>query len=887
MEKNFNHAQLESQIYARWEESGLFAPKANSQGAPFVIVIPPPNVTGNLHMGHALDNTLQDILIRYHRMKGDDTLWVPGTDHAGIATQAVVEKALALEGIKREDLGREKFVARVWQWKAEYGGNIARQLRRLGASCDWGRERFTLDEGLSKAVREVFVRLYEEDLIYQGDYIINWCPRCLTALADIEVERDDRKDSLYHIHYPLEGGASSLDSLIVATTRPETMFGDTAVAVNPKDERYKTLIGRLARIPLIDRLVPIIADEYVDLEFGTGALKVTPGHDHNDFQIGQRHNLPIIKAIDERGFLTEAAGVYKGLERDQARQKVVLDLESQGLLAKIEPIAHAVGVCYRCRTVIEPLVSRQWFVRATPLAKKAIEAVRDGRTRLRPAQWEKTYFEWLENIRDWCVSRQLWWGHRIPAWSCSSCGKVTVSREDPASCPHCQGQLRQDPDVLDTWFSSGLWPFSTLGWPEKTADLARFYPTTVLVTGFDIIFFWVARMMMMGLWLTDQAPFRDVVLHPLVRDAHGQKMSKSKGNVIDPIGIIDLYGTDAFRFTLAAQAGQNRDMKLNPARVAGYGKFINKIWNAARFVLTNLGGEDYGALGDKTDGASTPALSLPDRWIHSRLLAVTAQCRERLENFEFDHLADVIYHFVWDEFCDWYLELVKPILYGADQTAIKATRRNLLISLVKVISLAHPIIPFVTEEIWGKIPGAQGFLMNASYPEATEDLDPEAESQIGILMDIARVVRSIRADFGAPPGAKVAPLVKTGDPEVLSLLANYGPILTRLMGAESLKAVEPSAQKPRDAAGATRVWGEIWVPLGGHIDLALELARLDKEAAQLAKDIRQATGKLHNPDYVQKAPSEVVEETRERLDEMTKRAAVISQTLTALKEMAQ
>ncbi|MDR1577928.1 MAG: valine--tRNA ligase [Deltaproteobacteria bacterium] len=882
MEKNFNHSLWESQIYARWEESGLFAPKAAKTGPPFVIVIPPPNVTGQLHMGHALDNTLQDILIRYHRMKGDDTLWVPGTDHAGIATQAVVERALAQEGVKREELGREKFVERVWSWKAEYGGQIVRQLRRLGASCDWSRERFTLDEGLSKAVREVFVRLHEEGLIYQGDYIVNWCPRCLTAVADIEVERQERKDHLYYLKYAVAGG----EALVVATTRPETMFGDTAVAVNPLDERYGHLVGRKAQIPLTDRLIPIIADEYVDRQFGTGALKVTPGHDHNDFQIGRRHDLPLIKAIDERGLLTKAAGPYAGLDRDVARQKVVADLEAQGFLAKVEPLTHAVGVCYRCRTVIEPLVSRQWFVRTAPLAKKALEAVRDGRTRFHPPQWEKTYFEWLENIRDWCVSRQLWWGHRIPAWTCDQCGQVTVSRVDPSHCPHCQGSLTQDPDVLDTWFSSGLWPFSTLGWPGNTPDLARFYPTTVLVTGFDIIFFWVARMMMMGLWLTDQAPFRDVVLHPLVRDAQGQKMSKSKGNVIDPLGVIDLYGADAFRFTLTAQAGQNRDMKLNPTRVAGYGKFINKLWNAARFTLANLGEV---TLDQATLSASNPPQSLPDRWVQHRLRQVAAQCRERLESFAFDRLADTVYHFVWDEFCDWYLELVKPTLFGEDEVAKKATRLVLLDALAKVLALTHPIAPFVTERIWSLIPGAEGFLMTAPYPGGEADPlvnDPEAEARIGFLMDITRSVRSARADFGVAPADKVSPVIKLEDPALLALLDKYSPLLLRLMGAEKLTTAAPGALKPKDAAFSAHVWGQIWLPLGGLIDLTVEMARLDKELIQLNKDIKQAEGKLANAEYVSKAPEEVVEETRERLAEMIKLAQATGQSLAALKEMS-
>ncbi|MDR2422482.1 MAG: valine--tRNA ligase, partial [Deltaproteobacteria bacterium] len=633
--------------------------------------------------------------------------------------------------------------------------------------------------------------------------------------------------------------------------------------------------------------IPIIADDYVDQAYGTGALKVTPGHDHNDFQIGQRHGLPVIKAIDEKGILTAAAGPYAGLGLDEARRRTAADLSERGLLAKVEPLSHAVGVCYRCQTTVEPLVSRQWFVKTTGLAQKAKEAVLDGRTRFYPASWEKTYFDWLDNIRDWCVSRQLWWGHRIPAWRCEACGQTTVSREDPDRCPKCQGgPLTQDPDVLDTWFSSALWPFSTLGWPEATADYARYYPTTVLVTGFDIIFFWVARMMMMGLWATGQAPFRAVVLHPLVRDAKGQKMSKSKGNAIDPLVVVDEHGADAFRLTLAAQTGQGRDLKLSASRVAGYGKFVNKLWNAARFVLTNLGEErlEEGPAGFK---APISDASLPDRWIKSRLGRVAAQARAHLEGFAFDRLADAIYHFVWDEFCDWYLELVKPILFGQDQKAIKATRESLLSALAEVLALAHPIIPFVTEEIWAKIPGASGFLMKRAYPGADgREPDLAAEAQIGFLTDVVKAVRSSRADFGVPPGAKVAPLARVEDPTLLALLREYAPILLRLMGADSLTAAPEGAVKPRDAAFTVLAWGEVWTPLGGHVDLTVEAGRLNKEADQLAKDLAKAKGKLANPQYVAKAPAEVVEETRERVAEMEARAKAVAKSLAALKDMA-
>ncbi|MDR2387385.1 MAG: valine--tRNA ligase, partial [Deltaproteobacteria bacterium] len=609
LDKNFNFAQAESRWYEAWEKNGLFVADADKAGQPFVIVMPPPNVTGSLHMGHALNMTLQDILTRYHRMLGDNTLWVPGMDHAGIATQNVVERALREEGLTKEDLGRDKFVERVWEWKKTYGGQIVRQLRRLGSSCDWSRERFTMDQGLSRAVREVFVSLYEEGLIYQGQYIINWCPRCHTAVSDIEVEHQERHDQLYYIRYEAKGRPA----LVVATTRPETCFGDTAVAVNPNDRRYELYRGREVKVPLTERLVPVILDDYVERDFGTGALKVTPAHDPNDFMIAGRHQLPFILAIDESGKLTEAAGHYQGLDRDEVRKKMVEELEAKGLLEKIEPLTHAVGLCYRCHSVIEPLISKQWFVKTGPLAEAASQSVKDGRTKLIPATWEKTFFDWMDNIRDWCVSRQLWWGHQIPAWHCQNCQQTTVSREDPESCPKCQStEMVRDPDVLDTWFSSGLWPFSTLGWPEKSPDLDRYYPTSVLVTGFDIIFFWVARMMMMGLKTMGQIPFQSVVLHPLVRDPLGKKMSKSKGNVVDPMLFLDNLGADAFRFALTAQAGQARDLTLDIKRVEGYSKFLNKIWNAARFTLSALGDQDLGAL-EAGDRQSPEAL--PDRWI--------------------------------------------------------------------------------------------------------------------------------------------------------------------------------------------------------------------------------------------------------------------------------
>ena len=877
LDKNFNHQEAEARIYKWWEESGFFTADPKAGGEPFVIVIPPPNVTGNLHMGHALDETLQDVLTRYHRMRGDNTLWLPGTDHAGIATQNVVEKALAAEGLNREDLGREKFVERVWQWKKEYGGNIVRQLRRLGASCDWSRERFTMDEGLSRAVREVFVTLYEQGLIYQDYYIINWCPRCMTALADLEVEHENQNGHLYYVRYKVEGGDNYLT---VATTRPETIFGDTAVAVNPADERFKSFIGKMVEVPLTGRKVPVIADSYVDMEFGTGALKVTPAHDPNDFKLGQTHSLKSIKAINDDGRLNEAAGAYAGQDRFEARKNMQEELEEKGLLEKIEPLSHAVGVCYRCKTVVEPNLSKQWFVKTKTLAERAAKAVRDGETVFVPKNWEKTYFEWMDNIRDWCISRQLWWGHQIPAWHCAKCGKTTVAREDPATCGSCgSGEIMRDPDVLDTWFSSGLWPFSTLGWPDKTDDLARYYPTTVLVTGFDIIFFWVARMMMMGLHFMGEVPFKKVVIHALVRDAEGKKMSKSKGNVIDPLTIIDRYGADAFRFTLCALAGQGRDIKLSDERIAGYGKFVNKLWNAAKLVLNNVG--------EVSLPDSPKASTLPDRWILSRLAKTVEAVRGHLDEFYFDRVADTMYHFIWDEFCDWYLELIKPVLYGQDEEAAKVTRANMLYTLSVIIKLLHPVMPFVTEELWSKLPGAEGPLMKADFPKApsTGPADDEAEASISFLMDVTRSIRSMRADFGVPQGTKLTPLVKTGDSSLALVLKDYSPLLLRLSGSESLEAAGAGQPKPNDAAMAAFPWGEVWVPLAGHIDLAEESKRLAKELAGLEKDHKSATAKLANPDYVSKAPEEIVEETRERLKNMELRAESLKRSLAMLKEM--
>ncbi|MCP4687516.1 MAG: valine--tRNA ligase, partial [Desulfobacterales bacterium] len=702
LDKGYDPHGVESRWYAFWEEQQLFAASEESERKSYSIVIPPPNVTGVLHMGHALNNTIQDILCRYRRSRGDNVLWMPGTDHAGIATQNVVEKNLAAKGLDRHQLGREKFIEAVWEWREKYGSAIINQLKRLGASCDWGRERFTMDEGLSKAVRKVFVQLYQEGLIYRGDYIINWCHRCHTALSDLEVEHEEIEGNLYYIRYPFPDGASGL---VVATTRPETMLGDTAVAVNPDDKRFRDIGCDQVVLPLMDKTIPIIRDKYVDTDFGAGALKVTPAHDPNDFEIGERHGLPSLKVIGDDGVMTEAAGRFEGLDRFECREAVIEALKKEGLLEKIEPHPHSVGHCYRCKTIVEPNLSRQWFVKIKPLAEKAIDAVKEGETTIIPDTWTNTYNDWMYNIRDWCVSRQIWWGHQIPAWTCEKCEEVTVAMETPDKCPGCgSGDLVRETDVLDTWFSSALWPFSTMGWPDETPLLKTFYPTSVLVTGFDILFFWVARMMMMGIHFMGGAPFKDVYVHALVRDEKGKKMSKSKGNVIDPLTVIDQYGADAFRFTLAAFAAQGRDIKMSEKRVEGYRNFINKLWNAARFSLMHVG-DDSGSI-------PSEGLSLPDRWILSRLNRATRTVAEAIETHRFNDAASAAYNFVWHEFCDWYVEAIKPILYDKEDASRKEkTLPVLRRTLHDILILLHPFTPFVTEEIWWKLPGTEGSIM--------------------------------------------------------------------------------------------------------------------------------------------------------------------------------
>jgi valyl-tRNA synthetase len=859
LDKGYEPHDVEKRWYRYWEKEGLFAAEPESDRPGFSIVIPPPNVTGVLHMGHALNNVLQDILCRYRRNKGDNVLWMPGTDHAGIATQNVVERQLAQEGKDRHQVGREKFIERVWQWREQSGGAIINQLKRLGASCDWDRERFTMDEGLSRAVRKVFVRLYEEGLIFQGDYIINWCPRCHTALADLEVEHEEVDAHLYYIRYPFPDGEGGIT---VATTRPETMLGDTAVAINPEDERYTGLPHETVILPLMNREIPVIRDTYVDTSFGTGGLKVTPAHDPNDFEIARRHDLPAVKAIGDDGRMTAETGRFEGLDRFECREAVLNALRDEGLLEKIDPLHHSVGHCYRCHTVIEPNLSRQWFVKAKPLADKAMEAVRKGETRIIPEMWTKTYFDWLENIRDWCISRQIWWGHQIPAWTCEDCGEQIVAMEDPTDCPKCgSSKLVQETDVLDTWFSSALWPFSTMGWPDETKLLKTFYPTSVLVTGFDILFFWVARMMMMGIHFMGDVPFKDVYVHALVRDESGQKMSKSKGNVIDPLQVIEGYGTDAFRFTLAAFAAQGRDVKMSEKRVEGYRHFINKLWNAARFALMHID-RPYPEI-------PFDRLTLPDRWILSRLRQVTGTVEEALESYRYNDAAGALYQFVWHEFCDWYLEAAKPTLYGdSGEAARNATKSVLWRVLRETLILLHPFIPFVTEEIWSKLPGAEGSIMRAVFPADNPDnasitVDTEAESDMQWIIDVITGVRNIRGEMNIAPSLELRVTVQTADAGILRTVENHAAIIRELARLESLSVEEPG-ERPRSAATAVIENATIFVSLEGVIDFQQEIKRLEKEMAKLEKELSGVNKKLNNEDFLAKAPEDVVEKVREK-----------------------
>ena len=899
--KGYEPASVEEKWYRHWRENGYFHGDENRSGKTFSMVIPPPNITGSLHMGHALNNTIQDILARYHRMLGDVTIWIPGTDHAGIATQIVVERQLAAAGKDRRSIGREKFVEMVWAWKKESGSTITRQLARLGVSCDWERERFTMDEGLSRAVREVFVTLFEEGLIYRDRYLINWCPRCRTALSDLEAEHQETAGQLYYLRYPYADGSGHL---VVATTRPETLLGDTAVAVHPDDERYKDEIGKDVILPALGRRIPIIADPVVSREFGTGAVKITPGHDPNDFLTGKRHGLAMISVMDPDAKMSPEAGPYAGLDRYDARQKLVQDLEAHGLVEKIEPHTLSIAQCYRCRTVVEPMLSVQWFVKIEPLAKPAIAAVRnsataDKKTRFVPEHWEKIYFGWMENIRDWCISRQLWWGHQIPAWYCRQCNakeilgsdidgnlilteraQPIVSRTDPVECANGHRDLVRDSDVLDTWFSSALWPFSTMGWPEKTKTLDRFYPTSVLVTGFDIIFFWVARMMMMGIHFMKDVPFRDVYVHALVRDEQGQKMSKSKGNVIDPLSVLDRFGTDALRFTLVALSAMGRDIKLSEDRVEGYRNYANKIWNAERFVLMNV---QDGAKIDPSLPAPDADLTLPDRWILSKLAATIAEVRAALGAFRFNEAAGALYRFLWSDYCDWYLELAKISLA---EPARRATTLRILVGVLeRFLRLLHPFMPFVTEELWQALPIERptSSIMIAPYPEwetAWESVDVAA---MDTVIDVVRAIRAIRSDLNVGPGAPVE-LQVFGDAGA-ERLGPYEPYVRRLAGVQAI-GYWSDGERPKGAATSIVDRLELVIPLGGLIaDPKAEIARARKQVEKIAKEQQGVVAKLQNSQFRERAPADVIEKEEKKEVELAERRATIERTIARLESL--
>jgi len=869
----YDPGEVEGKWYSNWEENKFFHAGVKPDRDPFCIVMPPPNVTGQLHMGHALDNTLQDILTRWKRMQGYNALWLPGTDHAGIATQARVEEQLSKEGLSRYQLGREEFLHRVWQWKEKYGGQITHQLRRLGASCDWDRERFTMDEGCSEAVLEVFLQLFSKGLIYRDFYITNWCPRCQTTISDIEVEHLDKPGHFYYIKYPVKG--SSDQYIPIATTRPETMLGDVAVAVHPGDERYRQLVGKTLILPVAGREIPVIEDQYVDPEFGTGAVKITPAHDPNDFEVGIRHRLPQVRVIDNNAVMTGEAGKYKGLDRWECRKRLVRELDSLGYLIRVEDHTHAVGHCYRCSTVIEPMLSKQWFVRMKPLAEPAIQVVKEGRLRFVPERFTKIYLNWMENIRDWCISRQLWWGHRIPVWYCGDCGEMMAAKTAPEKCAKCSGgNLEQDPDVLDTWFSSALWPFSTLGWPKKTVDLAYFYPTSVLVTGRDIIFFWVARMIFSGLEFMNDVPFREVFIHGLVLDALGRKMSKSLGNGVDPIDVIESHGADSLRFMLVTGNTPGNDLRFHFERLEGARNFANKIWNASRFVIMNLYDFEYGP------EPSREKLSLADRWIYSRYQSTAREVGANLENYELGEAARILYEFIWNEFCDWYIELAKPRLYGHDP-GDRATAQYVLADVLRgTLELLHPFMPFITEDIWQRLPVPKGqTIMKAPWPAPRQEYsDPEAEGEMGQLMEIIRSIRHIRSEMNVPPGKKAEVLIEVPEEKARELIRKWSGYLENLAVART-QIREGFPEKPEQAAHAVARGVEIYVPLKGLIDLTQETARLKKEIDLIQKELQRVRGKLSNQGFLDKAPQEVIDKEKAKEADLAEKHASITRRL--------
>ena len=870
--KVYEPQEVEGRIYEMWEKNGCFAGHRDPDKKPFTIVMPPPNVTGQLHMGHAMDCTLQDILIRFKRMQGYAALWVPGTDHAGIATQIKVEEELRKkEGLSRHDLGREKFLERVWDWKHQYGNRIVAQQKKMGASCDWDRSRFTMDEGLSKAVRHVFVSLYKKGLIYKGSRIVNWCPHCVTALSDAEVEYQDKPGHLWHLRYPIVGEEGRY--VIVATTRPETMLGDTGVAVNPNDERYKDLIGKKCLLPLVNREIPIVADEYVDMEFGTGCVKMTPAHDPNDFEVGLRCNLESIRVLDDHGVVNENGGKYQGLERYEARKAIVADLDALGLLEKIEDHQHNVGTCYRCGTDVEPIISAQWFVKMGPLAEEALRVVRDGETKFVPERFTKTYTNWMENVHDWCISRQLWWGHQIPAWTCSECGHITVSETDPTECEHCHSKhITQEEDVLDTWFSSALWPFSTLGWPdENSEDFKYFYPTDVLVTGYDIIFFWVARMIFSGCAHTGKTPFHTVFIHGLVRDDKGRKMSKSLGNGIDPLEMAEKYGADALRFNLITGNSPGNDMRFYVEKCEAMRNFANKIWNASRFVMMNL---------TITENQLPETLEPEDKWILCRLGEVIGEVTENMEAYELGVASAKVYDFIWSDYCDWYIELTKARLQGEDEAAKVQAQQVLVYVLTETLKLLHPFMPFITEEIWQALPHQGDFLMLQSWPKADPAwADVKAKESMEAVMDVIRAIRARRSEMNVPPSKKAALTIVTNEADIF---ASGEAHLKRLAWCSSVTVQKEDLTDTAGMVCDITHMAKLYMPLAELVDLAKEKARLEKDLGKKKGELKGLEGKLSNPGFLNKAPEHVVAAEKDRAEKLKVLIAKIEEQLSAM-----
>ena len=872
LEKVYDPKQVEDKTYRFWVEKRYFHAEPNPKKKPYTIVIPPPNITGQLHLGHALDCTLQDSIIRFKRMQGYEALWLPGTDHASIATEAKIVEAMRKEGVTKDDLGREGFLERAWEWKKTYGGKIVEQLKKMGSSCDWERERFTLDEGCSEAVKEVFVRLYKKGLIYRGERIINWCPHCLTSISDAEVEYEEHDGHFWHIRYPLSDGSGYLE---IATTRPETLLGDTALAVHPDDERYQALVGKTVILPLVGREIPIVADSYVEMDFGTGVVKITPAHDPNDFEVGLRHNLPVINVMNDDATINENGGKYRGMDRYECRKQIVADLEAEGFLIKVEDHKHNVGSCYRCSTTVEPRVSKQWFVKMGPLAGPAIEAVRSGETKFVPDRFSKIYYHWMENIKDWCISRQLWWGHRIPAWYCQDCGEVIVAKEEPHTCPKCGSKnLQQDPDTLDTWFSSALWPFSTLGWPNQTEELKYFYPTSTLVTGYDIIFFWVARMIFSGVENMGKSPFETVFIHGIVRDAQGRKMSKSLGNGIDPLKVIDEYGADALRFTLATGNSPGNDMRFVEEKVKASRNFANKIWNATRFILMNLS--------DEIDKPELPQrLQTEDKWILSKLNTLIKEVTENLERFELGIAVQKLYDFIWDVLCDWYIELTKSRIQAGGESA-KSAQQVLIYVMNQCLKLLHPIMPFITEEIWQAIPNDCESIMVAPWPQYREDLCfQQEEEDFEKVMSAIKAIRNRRAEMNVPPSKKARVFVKTLNTGVFESGAMF---IERLASASEVKVSGVAPQQGEDFSDAVQVITDsarIFIPLDELVDKEKELARLEKERKACDKDIAMVEQKLSSQGFIEKAPQNVVEAERAKLEKHKERMEKIVESIAA------